>query len=253
MTQSEPAVELDPALDRKLIRDLFARTQRVHIPGILTRACAERIYRCLTAETPWQLHMNEGGKHFDAADEQIQAMPEANRVLLLEAVHRNAARRQFQCLYNSFPIYDAYHAERHRDLYLMRVYEFLNSGPFLEFARYVTGAASITMADAQATLYRPGHFLTQHDDREDGKQRVAAYVFNFTHDWRADWGGVLQFIDQDGHVSEGYLPVFNALNLFLVPRAHSVSYVTPFAQGGRYSITGWLRESPAPKLNPRLS
>jgi SM-20-related protein len=64
---------------------------------------------------------------------------------------------------------------------------------------------------------------------------------NLTHQWRADWGGILNFLDADGHVAEGYVPAFNALNLFRVPQRHNVSYVAPFAMNGRYSITGWLR------------
>lgn len=239
---SDPVVELDARLDFALIRRLFAERGRVHIPGIFSQNCAERIYRCLVEETPWQLHMNDGFRHFDRADEQMRLLPEPTRVLLLDTVYKNAASGQFQCIYNSFPVYDAYHAGRRLDLYLMRVYEFLNSPPFLEFARTITGIPSISLVDAQATLFRPGHFLTQHDDREDGKRRVAAYVLSFTPGWQADWGGVLQFLDEDGHVAEGFKPTLNALNVFRVPQRHSVSFVTPYAQTGRYSLTGWMRE-----------
>jgi Rps23 Pro-64 3,4-dihydroxylase Tpa1-like proline 4-hydroxylase len=51
----------------------------------------------------------------------------------------------------------------------------------------------------------------------------------------------LQFIGEDGHITEGYVPRFNALNLLRVPQKHCVSFVTPAATGGRYSVTGWLR------------
>jgi len=156
-------------------------------------------------------------------------------------VHASAGRR-FQYLYDSFPISDVYERGEGRELYVMRVYEFLNSPEFLDFARRVTGVASIALVDAQATRYRPGHFLTHHDDLIAEKKRVAAYVLNFTARWVADWGGILQFISADGHVAEGYVPVFNALNLFRVPQLHAVSYVAPFAQAPRLSITGWLRE-----------
>lgn len=237
----DPPVRLDPALDRTLIRQLFARVGRVHVPHFLTSEAAERTYRCLKEETPWQLHLNEGGKHFDVADEQMQLFTDANRALLLQRVTEHA-RHQFQCIYNSFPIYDVYQLGRHPELYLMRVYEFLNSPEFLAFARETTGIPNILFVDAQATLYRPGHFLTQHDDREVGKGRLAAYVLSFTRRWKADWGGVLQFIDGDGHVAEGYAPTFNSLNLFRVPQAHAVSFVAPYAEAGRYSITGWLRD-----------
>ena len=58
---------------------------------------------------------------------------------------------------------------------------------------------------------------------------------------RPDWGGILQFLDRDGHVADGYVPVFNALNIFRVPQLHNVSSVVPFAGHARLSITGWFR------------
>jgi len=98
---------------------------------------------------------------------------------------------------------------------------------------------AIHRTDAQATLYRPGDFLTVHDDSIGGHKRLAAYVLNLTPIWRADWGGVLQFLGTDGHVEEGYVPCFNALNVFRVPTQHLVSQVALYGSS-RYSITGWF-------------
>jgi Rps23 Pro-64 3,4-dihydroxylase Tpa1-like proline 4-hydroxylase len=105
----------------------------------------------------------------------------------------------------------------------------------------LTGVRSINYVDSQATRYKPGHFLTLHDDDVREKNRIAAYVLNLTPRWSPDWGVILQFIDRDGHIAEGYTPTFNALNVFRMPQLHSVSCVVPYAQVGRNSITGWLR------------
>ncbi len=238
--ETDPPVQFAAHIDVGRIAQAFARNGRVHIAPVLRHGCAERAYRSLVEEVPWQLHLNDGDKSFDIAQEQVRIMPDATRVLLHERVQANA-QRGFQYLFDNFPLSDAHALGRHLDIYAMRVFEFLNSPEFLDFARRITGSPAITMADAQATLYRPGHFLTQHDDLAAGTERVAAYVLNLTPQWRADWGGILNFLDRDGHVAEGYTPAFNALNIFKVPQPHSVSYVAPFAQAGRYSITGWLR------------
>jgi len=132
---------------------------------------------------------------------------------------------------------DPYLQPRH---YHARVVEFLNSPAFISVMRRLTGMEAIAFADANATLYRPGDFLSAHNDLVPGQNRLAAYVISMTPDWRADWGGVLQFLDAGMNVEEGYVPAFNALNLFRVPRAHQVSRVAP-GGGSRYSITGWLR------------
>jgi hypothetical protein len=236
-------------LDRKSIRAAFARVGRVHISGLFTAEAAEAIYTTLAERTAWQLSLNSGDRHIDAAADEFERLSGPQRARLLDSIHRGA-RGGFQYLFNNFPIYDFYTAGLHRDHYLIRVCEFLNSADFLEFARDVTGMSDIAFADAQATLYKPGHFLTEHDDEVEGKNRRAAYVLSFTRGWKPDWGGILEFIDPDGHVAEGYSPKFNALNLMRVPQKHAVSYVVPWAAEGRYSITGWLRASPeAP--NPR--
>jgi Rps23 Pro-64 3,4-dihydroxylase Tpa1-like proline 4-hydroxylase len=242
-------------LDRESIRTVFSRDGRVHIADLFTAESAEAIYTTLAEKTAWQLSLNSGERHIDVAADEFERLPEHQRTRLLDSVHRGA-RAGFQYMFNNFPIYDFYAAGLHRDHYLMRVQEFLNSREFLEFARDVTGMGDIAFADAQATLFRPGHFLTQHDDEVEGKNRRAAYVLSFTRRWRPDWGGILEFIDSDGHVAEGYTPRFNALNLIRVPQRHAVSYVVPWAVEGRYSITGWLRasrEAPSPQGRRRES
>jgi Rps23 Pro-64 3,4-dihydroxylase Tpa1-like proline 4-hydroxylase len=117
--------------------------------------------------------------------------------------------------------------------------EFLNGPEFLNLIREITGIPQIAWADGQATLYRPGDFLTVHDDDARHAKRLVAYVLNLTPVWRSDLGGVLQFIDDAGNIAEGYVPAFNVLNIFRVPAHHAVSAVTPFG-GERYAITGWL-------------
>jgi SM-20-related protein len=242
MDPSSPPVRFAESPDVKAIARLYATAGRVHIRPVFSAASAERIHHSLQHEVPWQLSLNDGERAVSRDAASFDTLPEADRARVFESVHASAARR-FQYIYYNLPLSDLYEQGELRDLYLMRVHEFLNSTEFLSFARDVTGVASIALADAQATCYRAGHFLTRHDDLAHGKKRIAAYVLNFTPRWLADWGGILQFIDKDGHIAEGYTPVFNALNLFRVPQPHSVSHVAPFAQGSRLSITGWLREA----------
>jgi len=237
--ESRP-LAIDPRLKVELIGAVCGRFGRVHVPGVLENTSALGIYEALSASLPWQMHYNDGEQVFDIPAGQFDALPADERSALLRGIYLRA-RLGFQYLYDSFAISDHYERGEHLDLALMRVFEFLQSEPVLEFARRATGVREIRSVDAQATRYRSGHFLTAHDDRDDVKGRVAAYVLNLTPGWRTDWGGILQFIDPSGHVAEGYMPVFNALNLFRVPMMHAVSPVAPFAGGARLSITGWFR------------
>ena len=120
----------------------------------------------------------------------------------------------------------------------------LNSDQFLDFIRDVTSVPEIRVCDAQATHYGPNQFLSLHQDvnEAENEDRLVAYVLSLcTGNWRPDWGGYLLFFNDEGDIVQGYRPRFNCLNMFSVPRHHSVSFVPPFAAGNRLAVTGWFR------------
>jgi Rps23 Pro-64 3,4-dihydroxylase Tpa1-like proline 4-hydroxylase len=230
---NEVPLALDAALDRAAAIEQFRKTGRVHIPSVLTQAAADRLYRCLTQETKWSTTFNNGPDFLDVENQTV----EERSKLTLAAWQR--AFRNFQYIFDNHRLSrlgEAYPDPAH---YYARVVEFMNSPSFLAFVREVTGASDIAWADAQATLYRPGDMLTLHDDATGGYRRRIAYVLNMTPAWRPEWGGILNFIGPSGHIEEGYVPTFNALNMFRVPVQHFVSLVAPYA-GLRYSVTGWF-------------
>ena len=228
------APALRPDLDRRSLAESFRRSGRTHIPAILTNSSADRLYRCLTEETPWTLVHNKSGARVDFPYATLEQRTAEMRGAWQRA-HEN-----FAYVYDNHRLSHTSEPYPEKNHHLASVIGFLNSPDFIAFVREVTGLSSIAFADAQATLYRPGDFLTAHDDTAQGKNRLAAYVLNMTPGWRADMGGILEFIDANGHVSGGYIPTFNALNIFRVPQVHCVTQVSLFG-GLRYSITGWLR------------
>jgi SM-20-related protein len=231
---------LNPALDPEAIAAAFARSGRVHIEQFLAPDCAERLHHFLKTSEEWLLIVNQGDKVFDLDRDAQRALTGEARLKLEQAVHA-AARYGFQFMFESIRVADEDALRRARGDALNEFATFLSSEPALTFFRRVTGRAAIAFADAQATAYGPGHFLTGHDDLVAGKNREAAYVFGLSPAWSVDWGGLLLFHGADGHVAQAYVPRFNALNLFAVPQPHSVSIVAPFAAARRYSVTGWLR------------
>lgn len=240
MSNAAPAIavpdvapELNPQLDARALAEEFRSKQRIHIQNILTEPAAMRLFQVLQKETPWTVTFNKGMDFFDVENVSLE-----ERALM----SRNAferARAGFAYIFDNHRL--SRNGEPYRDPnhYLAQFVAFMNSAPVLEFMRGVTGLAEIAWTDAQATLYRPGDFLTLHDDKTGGHKRLAAYVLNMTPGWQPDWGGALQFFDERGHISEAYLPRFNALNIFRVPVPHAVSQVAFFG-GYRYSITGWF-------------
>lgn len=237
-------IRLNPWLDPELIARVYRAAGRVHVPDVFDQASASRIHRCLAAETPWQYVFYDGQEHREMAVASLAELADDNRRDIVRLAEAPAAGG-FAYRYANFRIFENQEQGLHADSFLMRVLEFLNGAEFIGFMRRITGDPAIDYADAQATHYRAGDFLTGHNDNVAGKNRRAAYVFSFTPQWRSDWGGLLAFPDPRGHLYEAYAPAFNALNLFRVPMLHAVTQVASFAPASRYSITGWLRQRPA--------
>ncbi len=233
---------LNPRLDQEKLAGEFLLNRRIHIPNFLAPAGAERLFAHLRQRQDWRLVINEGEKLFEL-DRSAQAALGADQKTQLDTAIYQRARHGFQFRYETIRVPDL-EADRASDASPLADFaRFLSSERSLQFLRAVTGRSDIRFADAQATAYGPHHFLTAHDDAVEGKNRIAAYVFNLTPDWRADWGGLLMFHGRDGHVDQAFTPRFNALNIFEVPQPHSVSFVAPFVPYRRYAVTGWLRSS----------
>jgi Rps23 Pro-64 3,4-dihydroxylase Tpa1-like proline 4-hydroxylase len=242
-------LHLNPALDPAEFAEIYARDGLVQIPGVLPDDAAEAIFEVLRTSVSWRLVFPEPGGagmpdrivYIDQAE--AARLGQAGLQAQVQSVMARA-RNNYGFLYNVYPMVEAYVAGWDAGHPIHTLTEFLNSVDFLEFGRQVIGAEAITKADAQATLYAPGHFLTRHVDEGANLERRAAYTFGFTKSWQTDWGGLLMFLDDQQDISRALMPRFNVLTLFDGTKIHSVSPVSAFAGGHRLQITGWLRDDP---------
>jgi SM-20-related protein len=245
------SLELNPKLDVRAYASSYAQHGLVCITDVLGPGSVEAVARILEHQIPWQLALSESddpqGGYYDAA--RIKALGQSAMNARIAAVLQRA-RSEFAYLYLAYPMIEAYIGGRDPGHPIHAVSEFLNGAEFLQLLRAITGRDDILKAEAAASLYRPGDFLTWHNDgagRSDSENRVCAYTLGFTRRWRPDWGGQLLFHDEDGQIARGLVPTFNCLTLFTVPRAHSVAPVAPYAAAQRLSIVGWGRTDLPPK------
>jgi Rps23 Pro-64 3,4-dihydroxylase Tpa1-like proline 4-hydroxylase len=237
-------MEINPKLDVAALAAELARNRRLQVRDILTPESADQVYDILANRTPWSLVFNVGNRVEQLSPQMLSRMaPEQIEQALGAAVER--AQTQYQFVYASCPIVANYFSPEPKPP-VAAVFEFLNSPPALDWFRRLTGRDDVQWIDAQATLYQSGHFLKSHSDRDDSNSRAAAYVLNFTKLWERDWGGYLQFFTDEHDIELALRPIFNAMNIFLVPTDHSVGIVSPFAYGDRLSVTGWLRTDAPP-------
>jgi len=241
MTDDDRAMALlsDATIDLTAHRQRLRGEGRAQISPAMDAHQAARLLQAVE-QAPFRLSVNSGAKSLDLSLDELASLQPEQEAKFTELIHAGAASG-FQYCFDTYRLSDEVEGGQLTSGPLLDLYRGLNSQPFLDRCRYLADDDSIEFCDAQVTRYRPGHFLTMHNDDVAGKGRVMAYVLNLTVAWRADWGGLLLFHGADGQVGGGFAPAFNRLNLFKIPCDHAVSLVAPFAQQPRYAVTGWAR------------
>ncbi len=240
--------EINPALDRTALAEEFAANRRVQVRNVLTDETAREVRGILAGHTPWGIAMQAGiadppGPQQIHAPELRTDAGKQKAQQLAQAAYGAVAQGDYAFQFGQYSLVQGFQEKWDEggphDLLL----EHLNAPDYLQLVRDVTGIQELVKADGQATVFAQQQFLGHHIDSHVAEGWRIAYVLNMTiDDWKPDWGGYLQFFDDDGDVVQGYRPRFNSLNLFLVPCPHAVSFVPPFAPVGRFAITGWLRD-----------
>ena len=212
---------------------------QVQVPALWHAEHARWLHEFLRDETPWRTIYNKDKEFFEVDHSKFRESPESRAAITREVFER--ARYDFQYIYDQYAVFLLKRGGVELSPGHNALVEFFTGAEFLDLMRAVTGDEEIASADVFLGRYRPGHFLTSHDDAMDIGNRRHAYVFNLTPNWKIDWGGLLLFVDDDtGNITSGLRPAFNVLNIFRVPKSHAVSLVAPFAPAHRYTITGWL-------------
>lgn len=233
-----PDADLEPARGR------LAATGRVRLPGVI--AGVETVHAAMTdAAMVWNRAIRNP-YNADVPVAVFESEPITEQMRLIGMAHEEAVEG-FQYIYDRLRLGPARAMGLKAPQALYDLHDLFNGEAFLDLARRLTGDDRIAYVDAQATRYLPGHFLNGHDDRQEEAGRLYAYVLNVSPAWRAEWGGLLMFLGDDGGVIETFLPETGTLTVFRVPQAHMVSMIAPFAGAPRYSITGWWRSEAPPR------
>lgn len=235
-------LRLNDALDPALLAEEYRQHGRLQIHQFLSPDSAGALLNAFRANTTWFLSYNEGDDNVETPLSEIERLSPAQRQQFFSAINLRA-RTQFQYCFVQYYISEAVKRGEQPGHPLHCLQDFLNCPEFLELMRTVTAEPAICRTDALASVYSPGHFLTDHDDRHAVHKRVAAYVLNLTKSWNRNWGGHLAFFDAAGNIEQAFVPCFNTLNIFRVPQSHAVQPIAAYAGNPRFSVTGWLHRA----------
>ena len=244
--KTQPSLALAAEHPQKDDISYFREHGFVKVKNALAVESAELLHQHIQQQKDWNLVFNHNGQHQDLNARAVDGWTAKQKEDLSRIVHTQASNG-FQYLYENIPVYDIYHSNLLPGHFFNQIIEFLNSAQTLNYFRTLLSEPNISFADAQITRFGAGHFLNTHDDNVAGKNRVAAFVINLTKEWRPDWGGALNLLDNHGQITNSFVPTFNDVNIFKIPVAHYVGCVSPFATQKRVSITGWLRTGDNPR------
>lgn len=231
---------LNPLLPVEDLAERFAAGERLQIENFLAPGSAILIADYLAKSDRWRHLLNVKDRTWEVSSDDWDALADDKRKVVISEIDETAAY-DFQYQYDTIRVPDAAPERQSSGTLLDQLAQFLSSQPVLETLMRVTGANDLVYADCQATRYRPGDFLTPHNDELEGMHRKFAYVLSLTDGWLPRWGGLLHFVDNTGGVEHTITPRFNALSLFSIGQSHYVSQVATYAPIPRISVTGWLR------------
>ena len=224
-------------LNKKSLRHRFKVDDRIRIDNFLMPDVANSV-REETLKAPFELVYVVDGKVQTTSKQKMDAMAAEDKKQINQRITSDAAKGE-GFLYGSCHLGVGRPKEIGREM--VSLFEYLQSDETIEFIKFITGDQSLKSVTGHYTRYLPGHFLTRHRDVVEEEKRRFAYVLSFTEEWHPDWGGLLQYYEEDGTPRDAWPPQFNTLTLFDVRHIHAVTYVTPFAQVPRLSLTGWFR------------
>jgi SM-20-related protein len=170
---------INPELDLPRWRRELASRGRAQLEAYLQPEAAEALHQCLDREVPWTLAYREGGASRILPHAEYRALDAPARAALFARCHAEA-RAGYAFAYESYMMVRAYKEGRDPGLLLHRVLEFFNAPDYLAFARALTGEPRLAKINAQATCYREGMFLRQHNDFDAEEGRQYAYVLNLS-------------------------------------------------------------------------
>jgi len=216
------------------LENTFSQHGIVRIEHFLQQDSAEALSVYLSSTVDFDNAFHLEGSNRQASDKEISELQAENRKQLYQAIYQDAAK-------GSGFLYGRNKITTQSSVPLSNVLSLMNNESVISIIKQITNKLTLTQADAQATRFRVGDFLTRHIDDVSGETRQIAYVLGLSPFWHPDWGGLLQFFEKNGTPTKAWSPLFNSLTLFDVSQVHSVTSIAPFAGKSRYSITGWYR------------
>ncbi len=234
---------INPNLDTSKLAQSFRIDERLMIDNFLLPEAAERVHDACLDSIPYSLQYVLDGQYQSKSPEEIAKLsPQEGQDIntRISAAASQGVGFLYDAYLKSKVKADPERAHNEKLAFLHHVFNYICSEEVLSRIRDITGDDDITGAEPQYTRFSPGHFLTRHQDVVPGRERRIVFMLGMSKDWHPDWGGLLQFYEENGTPRDAWVPRFNVLSIFAVKHIHAVTYVTPYATAPRLCLSGWF-------------
>jgi SM-20-related protein len=223
-------MKLIDKFDTEGYQSRFANKGRIRLEGALGLDSAGAVHLALEQQTPWVLQLvNAQGAPEEISRSELDSLaPSLIQTRLQAAAQR--AQADFSYLRLGFHDFDGLE----NDHAVKALADLIAAPDFTAFCHGLTGLSGLELQGLSCVCYRPGDFLTRHTDNS----ARLMFEWNFTKDWRSDWGGQVLFHSPSGDIEGGIMPRLDDLALYSGDQPRSIASIAPYAGGPRFSLTG---------------
>ncbi len=162
---------------------LYQENNIVRIENVLEAKTCAQLQKVVSSDIEFSSAFVHNGRVVTATDRELAALSESNKQNVQREIYENAGKG-VGFVYGTYKV----NQEPQVNSTLSRFHQWLNSTATLDTIMRLSGVNGLKSATCQATRYRPGDFLTRHNDHNEQEARKLAYVFNLTEKWHPDWG-----------------------------------------------------------------
>lgn len=227
---------INPQIDLNQAHQEYAKDNRVNLSEFLDIQQAGSLAEYMHKQVNYEQAHFVDGVYGQSSFEKLQKMPVEERQEFMTKIYQQAAGG-IGFWYGRQSIVKG--AGDLGDNFL----QWLNDEKTIESVRQITGITTLQSATAQLTRYMHGDFLTRHNDLVEKEKRRVAFAYYLSPKWHPDWGGLLQFYQEDGNPRDSWAPFFNSISLFDVKHIHAVTSLAIFTPTPRMAISGWFLDA----------
>ena len=229
--------KLNDGVDPKALAKEYKKAGRVLIKDAMDAKCADKLSESIETMAIWRTVYLDGETERRISGHDLQSLTNRRQRDMQENIYIQA-RQGYQYLRYECPTDVIPDSKDPKGLTDADV--FFKSDGFRDFLRKIAGAKDGELENVGARWLQRDHFMADSALATKLPDCKLWFSMDMTRTWQMQWGGQLNFLDDEGEIEQAWSPGFNQLSVYAGGTRHSIGYVTPFHHAFCLSICGQL-------------